>query len=616
MKKTGTIALVAVLCGGMVLVGMPLILFMVVMGSSTESNPACGQGGTVVLASGSLGSSLSERQAANASTIISEGNRLGMPERAILVALTVASQESRFLNYANDGKGEDLAPEQRDVGDSLALPHQAVGSDHGSLGVFQQQWPWWGTMAELMDPATAARKFYARLEQTPGWSEMSIGEAAQAVQRSAYPGAYDDDVDLAVELLGSATGFSPSWGASYFGGQTIPAACGPGSYSGTVVHPLADPGTYVDSFSFGATGAMWESTHTGTDFATACGTPVLAATDGRVAVRTDQPWSGPWLVQVDSGQVETWYAHMQAIKVSNGQDVRAGDVIGRVGSEGNSSGCHLHFEVRPGGGSPVDPSEWLELNVGQSLGGTLPAFDDNEQELSDTAVLISANIPFWLSDRRVNQRIGELLAKNPDVLLLQEMGRRDVARMVSRIPGSWGTWQPQGAKARSVIVWDTNEFAVTRKGAAFGVDVGPYEVWLPWMLLESESGTLPVVNIHMPTNSSQDPQMERHFRATTTRYQRLIREFSRAGYPPIVGGDWNHPLDVPREWWSPVPMLRKVAMTTNWQHGRPCQGTSANNGRIDGFAYNPDYLQVVKQGCLDRGPSDHRPIWVEVAPAG
>lgn len=65
-----------------------------------------------------------------------------------------------------------------------------------------------------------------------------------------------------------------------------------------------------------------------------------------------------------------------------------------------------------------------------------------------------------------------------------------------------------------------------------------------------------------------------------------------------------------------MPQLRRVGLTTNWQHGRPCTGTSANDGRIDGFAYNSDYLRVVRQGCLERGPSDHRPLWIAVAPVG
>ena len=54
----------------------------------------------------------------------------------------VAHDESGSRVYANDGRGTDLAPEQAGIERSRVLPHDAVGTDHGSLGVFQQQWPW------------------------------------------------------------------------------------------------------------------------------------------------------------------------------------------------------------------------------------------------------------------------------------------------------------------------------------------------------------------------------------------------------------------------------------------------------------------------------------------
>ena len=106
--------------------------------------------------------------------------------------------------------------------------------------------------------------------------------------------------------------------------------------------------------------------HTGDDLSTACGTPVLAVNDGTVVIRTDQGWSGPWLVMVTAGDGElaTWYAHMQALLVSSGQPVVAGQQIGVVGQAGNATGCHLHLEVHPRGGSiyqdDTDPSQWLE----------------------------------------------------------------------------------------------------------------------------------------------------------------------------------------------------------------------------------------------------------------
>jgi peptidoglycan DL-endopeptidase CwlO len=128
----------------------------------------------------------------------------------------------------------------------------------------------------------------------------------------------------------------------------------------SVVLPLAPTAYYFNQDNFGNCGSYWSNCHTGTDFSTSCGTPVLASNSGTVNIRTDQAWSGIWLVQIYGyGGTVTWYAHMQSIRVVDGQRVAAGQQIGTVGTLGNSTGCHLHFEVRPGGGSPIDPTAWL-----------------------------------------------------------------------------------------------------------------------------------------------------------------------------------------------------------------------------------------------------------------
>jgi murein DD-endopeptidase MepM/ murein hydrolase activator NlpD len=131
-----------------------------------------------------------------------------------------------------------------------------------------------------------------------------------------------------------------------------------------VTTPLAR-GTYTDLHNFGATSRHWARWHTGTDLSAPCGTPVLAATAGMVIVETGGGWSGRWLVKITTGtgKVTTWYGHMQGITVRGRQIVRAGQQIGYVGAEGNSTGCHLHFEVHANGGGMyqdnVNPSLWL-----------------------------------------------------------------------------------------------------------------------------------------------------------------------------------------------------------------------------------------------------------------
>jgi hypothetical protein len=139
---------------------------------------------------------LSKEQTDNARTIVEVGHEKGVPERGIVIALAVANQESNMKMLANDGTGK-LKPDQKAVSQSMNYPHEGVGRDHGSVNFMQQQYPEWGTLDELMNPAIAASKFYDQLLQTKGWDKLPLTKAAQKVQRSAFPSAYADDEVLA-----------------------------------------------------------------------------------------------------------------------------------------------------------------------------------------------------------------------------------------------------------------------------------------------------------------------------------------------------------------------------------------------------------------------------------
>jgi murein DD-endopeptidase MepM/ murein hydrolase activator NlpD len=134
--------------------------------------------------------------------------------------------------------------------------------------------------------------------------------------------------------------------------------------SGDWVWPLPD-GTYTIGTPFGEPGPLWATGyHTGQDFPAAIGTTVRAVTGGTAYV--EHPgWAGN-LVRIDHGDgLETLYAHLSTVTVANGDHVLAGQHIGGVGTEGNSTGPHLHFEVRLGG-QPVNPMPFLATG-----GGTL-----------------------------------------------------------------------------------------------------------------------------------------------------------------------------------------------------------------------------------------------------
>lgn len=145
---------------------------LVIPSSSTAATTATAPSRAAV--SAAVGLSAEQRQ--NAATIVAVGRSLGVSDRGIVVALAAAMQESSLRN----------------------LPH----GDRDSVGLFQQRpSQGWGSAAKLQDPAYATKLFFGGrsnpnvgktrgLLDVPGWSSMSITDAAQAVQLSAYPKAY------------------------------------------------------------------------------------------------------------------------------------------------------------------------------------------------------------------------------------------------------------------------------------------------------------------------------------------------------------------------------------------------------------------------------------------
>jgi murein DD-endopeptidase MepM/ murein hydrolase activator NlpD len=102
--------------------------------------------------------------------------------------------------------------------------------------------------------------------------------------------------------------------------------------------------------------------HTGMDFRAETGDPVRATADGNVTIAG---WQGGYgkMVEIDHGNgLATRYAHLSDIGVKVGQRVRAGFIVGKVGSTGRSTGPHLHYETRIGGDA-VDPRKFLRAGM-------------------------------------------------------------------------------------------------------------------------------------------------------------------------------------------------------------------------------------------------------------
>jgi murein DD-endopeptidase MepM/ murein hydrolase activator NlpD len=116
---------------------------------------------------------------------------------------------------------------------------------------------------------------------------------------------------------------------------------------------------YHLSAGYGASGPHWASVHTGLDFAAPTGTDLVALADATV---TEVAWAGAYglrtILTLADG-TDVWYCHQLASLVSPGQSVEIGELVGVLGSTGNTTGPHLHLEVRPAGGAPIDPGAWL-----------------------------------------------------------------------------------------------------------------------------------------------------------------------------------------------------------------------------------------------------------------
>jgi len=126
-------------------------------------------------------------QTANVATIVEVTRKRNLPRQAAVVAVATALQESDLHNVASSA-----------VPESLTYPHEGVSVNLDSVGLFQQRpSQGWGTVAQLMDPRYSTGAFYDRLVKVSGWQALSVTDAAQAVQRSAFPGAYQKHEDTA-----------------------------------------------------------------------------------------------------------------------------------------------------------------------------------------------------------------------------------------------------------------------------------------------------------------------------------------------------------------------------------------------------------------------------------
>ncbi|NHN54359.1 M23 family metallopeptidase [Calidifontibacter sp. DB0510] len=385
VKKLALAALALVfLAPSLVLVGVGVVMNPAASASCTVAGTSV-RGGDVpdeleVTTANGETFTLNNQQLTHAATIIETGSGIdGITHDGLAIALMAALTESTLRMLSNTS----VYPESADY------PNDGDGSDHDSLGLFQMRpQSGWGTVAELMDPTYQAQAFFGGptgpnhpsprgLLDIPGWEQMDKGEAAQAVEVSAYPDRYRNHEPVAETILTTLTGTTTtaSAGAST-GDATVPAVQTVAAESSRVVFPVP-AGTWVLTSEYGPRVhpiSGESSFHTGTDFAAPDGTPILAAADGTVTVAEFSGGYGGLIViehTLNGQTVATAYGHMweTGIHVQPGDTVTAGQHIGDIGSSGNSTGPHLHFEVRTGGtdGEHTDPAAWLNAHDAADL---------------------------------------------------------------------------------------------------------------------------------------------------------------------------------------------------------------------------------------------------------
>ncbi|MCL1871369.1 MAG: M23 family metallopeptidase [Promicromonosporaceae bacterium] len=329
---------------------------------------------------------------ANARAIVAAGQSAGVGRRGLIVAIATSLQESGLQNL-NHG-------------------------DRDSLGLFQQRpSQGWGTPQQVQDPTYAALSFFGGrtsphfnaatgkaspggLLDVAGWETMPITAAAQAVQRSAFPGDYAKHEARATIIVDAlAGGATPPLPTPAAGSSVRPAAPAAQPAALTAADYRAE-GVDIASFcsanfqlastttssaaSLGSDrvipAAAWTAPlqsavtspfgmrfhpiyhqwrlHAGTDFHAVVGTPIVAPTVGVVESVTWDSGGGLMVMLKHAGGVETLHLHLSKALVKPGDTVQGGQVIALSGDSGVGTGAHYHFEIHVNG-EPVDPEPFM-----------------------------------------------------------------------------------------------------------------------------------------------------------------------------------------------------------------------------------------------------------------
>ena len=366
--------------GVLILIGTPaalmgMIVFLVLFGFGGDDASACTTQGA---ASSSTGprtpvDGYAGDQLDNAAAIMDAAAGLGLSRQAQVLGVMAAMGESSLRAI--------------DYGDNAVNPD---GSIADSIGLFQQQSSW-GSVQERMDPTSSAKLFLTRLQKVEGWETLEPTLAIHEVQINKDPYHYRQFQQPAEDVVAQLSGASAAVPAATPAAtgtpdpSATPAPVGGCSAGGTVL-PLKAPFDQTSGYgpreSPTAGASSWhpandyQTRETGTSSGRSgysCGSPVLAAQAGSVTT------AGGYTVSIRSAAGYTIsYLHMYEpdMEVHVGDTVTPGQEIGKVGSNGPSTGCHLDIRIDVAGSTDPRVSG---LPQSQTQGAPVSGYVDPEK---------------------------------------------------------------------------------------------------------------------------------------------------------------------------------------------------------------------------------------------
>ena len=277
-------------------------------------------------------------QVAIAAQIVAAGEARGLDAHAITLAVMTGMGESSLTNVAH--------------GDAAR---------NDTIGVFQEG-PERGPYETRMNPAGAAGIFYDYLlERAPNYRELEPTAAAHKTQANADSDHYRPFWAPAVQMVAALSGVKDLT-TVLANATALPCPAGveqaavvTGEWTAPAIGPLRSPFGYRIHPIYGT-----RKLHGGDDIGAPCAAPIYAASAGTIAQAGPAQGFGNLIVVDHGGGVQTYYGHMfpNGILVGVGRSVDVGTQIARVGTAGDSTACHLHFEVRING-ERVDPVPFL-----------------------------------------------------------------------------------------------------------------------------------------------------------------------------------------------------------------------------------------------------------------